>query len=75
VNDATGEVKLTGFGIASPLPRERQSPGPPETIAGTLAYMAPKQTLACGMQSIEDEHVGPFDQTLENLPSVRRFQI
>jgi len=44
VNRATGEVKLTGFGIASRLPRERQSPEPPETIAGTLAYMAPEQT-------------------------------
>src|SRR6516162_7852503 len=44
VNSATGEVRLTGFGIASRLPRERQSPHPPETIAGTLAYMAPEQT-------------------------------
>jgi PAS domain S-box-containing protein len=35
---------LTGFGIASQLPRERQSPEPPEVIAGTLAYMAPEQT-------------------------------
>jgi len=41
---ANGEVKLTGFGIASRLPRERQAPEPPETIAGTLAYMAPEQT-------------------------------
>src|SRR5712671_735495 len=44
VNRATGEVKLTGFGIASRLPRERQAPAPPESIAGTLAYMAPEQT-------------------------------
>ena len=44
VNGATGEVRLTGFGIASRLTRERQSPHPPETIAGTLAYMAPEQT-------------------------------
>ena len=44
VNAATGHVWLTGFGIASRLPRERQEPGPPETIAGTLAYMAPEQT-------------------------------
>ena len=29
-NRATGEVKLTGFGIASRLPRERQAPAPPE---------------------------------------------
>ena len=33
-----------GFGIASRLPRERQSPEPPEFIAGTLPYMAPEQT-------------------------------
>jgi PAS domain S-box-containing protein len=38
------EVRLTGFGIASRLQRERQAPEPPETIAGTLAYMAPEQT-------------------------------
>ena len=44
VNRTTGEVKLTGFGIASRLPRERQAPAPPELIAGTLAYMAPEQT-------------------------------
>jgi serine/threonine protein kinase len=44
VNGATGAVKFTGFGIASRLPRERQTPAPPETIAGTLAYMAPEQT-------------------------------
>ena len=44
VNRTTGEVKLTGFGIASCLPRERQAPAPPESIAGTLAYMAPEQT-------------------------------
>ena len=44
VNTATGQAWLTGFGIASRLPRERQTPDPPETIAGTLAYMAPEQT-------------------------------
>ncbi|MGF6854032.1 trifunctional serine/threonine-protein kinase/ATP-binding protein/sensor histidine kinase [Paraburkholderia sp. CI3] len=44
VNRANTEVRLTGFGIASRLPRERQAPEPPETIAGTLAYMAPEQT-------------------------------
>jgi PAS domain S-box-containing protein len=44
VNGATGAVKFTGFGIASRLARERQTPEPPETIAGTLAYMAPEQT-------------------------------
>jgi predicted ATPase/signal transduction histidine kinase/DNA-binding response OmpR family regulator/HPt (histidine-containing phosphotransfer) domain-containing protein len=40
----TGRVWLTGFGIASRLPRERQTPNPPEVIAGTPAYMAPEQT-------------------------------
>jgi PAS domain S-box-containing protein len=44
VNAATGHVWLTGFGLASRLPRERQSPAPPEFIAGTLPYMAPEQT-------------------------------
>jgi PAS domain S-box-containing protein len=44
VNCAGGQVRLTGFGIASRVPRERQAPEPPETIAGTLAYMAPEQT-------------------------------
>src|SRR5271163_3687954 len=39
-----GHVWLTGFGIASRLPRERQSPAAPEIIAGTLAYMSPEQT-------------------------------
>src|SRR5580700_9897021 len=44
VDAATGHAWLTGFGIATRLPRERQSPGPPEFIAGTLPYMAPEQT-------------------------------
>ena len=44
VDCLTDQVWLTGFGIASRLPRERQSAGPPEFIAGTLAYMAPEQT-------------------------------
>ena len=44
VAPANGGVWLTGFGIASRLPRERQNPEPPEVIAGTLAYMAPEQT-------------------------------
>jgi len=42
--DDAGNVWLTGFGIASQLPHESQSPAPPEIIAGTLAYMAPEQT-------------------------------
>ena len=44
VDRARGAVHLTGFGIASRLPRQRQAPDPPAVIAGTLAYMAPEQT-------------------------------
>src|SRR6266850_4715714 len=35
--DAAGTVRLTGFGIASRLPHERQLPASPEIIAGTFA--------------------------------------
>jgi predicted ATPase/signal transduction histidine kinase/CheY-like chemotaxis protein len=44
IDMASGGAWLTGFGIASRLPRERQTPETPEVIAGTLAYMAPEQT-------------------------------
>jgi len=44
VDFAGGRVRLTGFGIASQLGRERQLPDAPEFIAGTLAYMSPEQT-------------------------------
>jgi len=44
VNPVTGRCWLTGFGIASRLPRERQAAEPPEFLEGTLAYMAPEQT-------------------------------
>ena len=44
VSRADGQVRLTGFGVASRLARERQTLEPPESIAGTLAYMAPEQT-------------------------------
>ena len=43
VNGTTGEVRLTGFGIASRLSRERQAVEPPETLAGTLAYIRPSR--------------------------------
>jgi len=42
--DDSGNVWLTGFGVASKLRYERQAPMPPEMIAGTLPYMAPEQT-------------------------------
>ena len=44
VDSTTGQAWLTGFGIASLLPRERRLPEPSTEIAGTLAYMAPEQT-------------------------------
>ena len=44
VSASADQVWLTGFGIASRLPRERQSHALPELIEGTLAYMAPEQT-------------------------------
>src|SRR5262245_31933294 len=43
-NAALDQAWLRGFGMASRLPRERQRAGPPEFIAGTLAYIAPEQT-------------------------------
>jgi serine/threonine protein kinase len=42
--DNAGHIWLTGFGIASRLPRERQAPAALEFIAGSLAYMSPEQT-------------------------------
>ena len=44
VDEVKADAKLTGFGMASRLARERQAPGPPETIVGSLPYMAPEQT-------------------------------
>jgi serine/threonine protein kinase/DNA-binding winged helix-turn-helix (wHTH) protein len=44
VEPNSAAVWLTGFGIASRLPRERPAAAPPEVIAGTLAYMAPELT-------------------------------
>ncbi len=41
--DDAGHVRLTGFGIASRLPRERLTPAL-EILSGTFAYMSPEQT-------------------------------
>src|SRR5205807_1889391 len=38
------QARLMSLGIASRVARERQSPQPPEFVAGSLAYMAPEQT-------------------------------
>ena len=42
--DVSGHVRLSGFGYATRLLRERQSIARPDDISGTLAYMAPEQT-------------------------------
>ncbi|BAN28252.1 ATP-binding sensor histidine kinase [Caballeronia insecticola] len=44
VNTTDKSVRLRGLGLATLNPRERQPFVPPETIDGTLAYMAPEQT-------------------------------
>ena len=44
IDARSGEVRLTGFGIATRLPRERRTLDPPELIEGTLSHMAPEQT-------------------------------
>jgi PAS domain S-box-containing protein len=38
------QVRLLGFGRASPLPSERHVPEPSDIIAGSLPYLAPEQT-------------------------------
>jgi predicted ATPase/two-component sensor histidine kinase/GAF domain-containing protein len=42
--DGAGNVRLTGFGVSSRLPRERQTMASPKVIAGRFPYMAPEQT-------------------------------
>jgi PAS domain S-box-containing protein len=44
VNAALTQAWLMGLGVASRLPRERQSGPLSECLVGTLAYMAPEQT-------------------------------
>jgi predicted ATPase/signal transduction histidine kinase len=44
VDIASHDAWLTGFGIATRLPRERPNLEPHDAIAGTLPYMAPEQT-------------------------------
>ena len=66
VNAATGQVWLTGFGIASRLRRERQAPQPPEFIAGTLPYMAPEQTGRMNRSSIRVAICTPWASSCTN---------
>ncbi len=43
-NEASGEVRVIDFGIATELTRERQIIVNPNVLQGTLAYMSPEQT-------------------------------
>ncbi|HVJ13986.1 MAG TPA: serine/threonine-protein kinase, partial [Polyangiaceae bacterium] len=43
-NTTTGQARITGFGLATRLPREQQTSEPATTLLGTLAYMAPERT-------------------------------
>jgi serine/threonine protein kinase len=43
VHNASGDVSLTGFGVASRLPRERQILKPPEVIAGPWHIWRPSK--------------------------------
>ena len=44
INVATGQVKVSDFGIASSLERESQSDASPQLLEGTLPYISPEQT-------------------------------
>jgi serine/threonine protein kinase len=66
VGDA-GHVWLTGFGIASRLPRERQAPASPEIIAGTLAHMSPEQTGRMNRSMDTRSDLYPLGVTLYEL--------
>ena len=46
VDEEAGRAWLTGFGIASRLPRERHAPSPPALIAGTLGLHVPRTDRA-----------------------------
>src|SRR5579862_5098153 len=44
VDPANGAVRLTGFGIASHVPHRQAPRVPPQSLTGTLAFIAPEQT-------------------------------
>ena len=76
--DDAGHVWLTGFGIASRLPRERQAPEAPEFIAGTLPYMAPEQTGRMNRSIDSRSDLYSLGVTLYEMstgqPSLHRFR-
>ena len=44
VHPTTGDVKITDFGLASPLPCQRRESASARRIEGSLPYMSPEQT-------------------------------
>jgi PAS domain S-box-containing protein len=44
LNPATGQVKITDFGISTVLSRENATARNPNVLEGTLAYISPEQT-------------------------------
>ena len=73
ITGAGSQAHLTGFDIASHLTRERQSPEPPELIAGTLSH---RQTCACSLRAgqgcaaarLGDHHEAPRQNGRGSLP-------
>jgi serine/threonine protein kinase len=64
VNDA-GNVWLTGFGIASQLPRERQAPNPPEIIVGKSSVVNELHKVLVPPRGLFAS--GKFDQFKRNI--------
>ncbi|NML60992.1 AAA family ATPase [Massilia sp. RP-1-19] len=56
VDPVAAKIWLTGFGIAAHVPNRRALKVTPETITGTLAYMAPEQTgrMDCAIDARSD---------------------
>ncbi len=74
VDVANSRAWLTGFGIASRVPREHTSPEPPESIVGTLAYMSPEQTGRMNRSIDSRSDLYSFGVTLyELLTGVKPF--
>ena len=75
VHSAAAKLRLLGFGIASRLPREHQSPEPLDSIAAPLSYIAPEQTGRMNrfIDSRSDFSLGVtiFEATAGTVPTLR----
>ena len=65
-NAKTDDAWLTGFSLATRLPRHRQSAETPEVIAGTLAYMAPEQTGRMNRSIEAPEQTGRMNRSIDS---------